>query len=154
MTEQIDTTPTDRTGWPAGPWDNEPDRHEWRDPGTGLACLARRGPLGAWCGYVAVPPGHLWHGRDYAHISVDVHGGPTYTDRCSPESGICHIPQEGEPADVWWVGFDCAHAYDIVPRMLACDMQSAVWGKGTYRDLDYVRGECERLARQVAEVAS
>lgn len=40
-----------------GPWTAEPDREEWRHS-SGLACLARRGPMGAWCGYVAVPPGH------------------------------------------------------------------------------------------------
>jgi hypothetical protein len=30
MTEQVDKTPMDRSGWPKGPWDDEPDRHEWR----------------------------------------------------------------------------------------------------------------------------
>lgn len=61
-TEKTETF-IDRTGWPSGPWDDEPDRVEWRDEATGLPCLALRNDMfGSWCGYVAVPPGHPVHG--------------------------------------------------------------------------------------------
>jgi hypothetical protein len=54
-------------------------------------------------GYVGVPPEHVVHGLDYNHnllIEVDVHGGLTYAGRL------------WEHSDWWYVGFDCAHAYD------------------------------------------
>ena len=38
----------------------------------------------------------------------------------APEkSGICHIPDQGEPDDVWWLGFDCLHGGDLAPGMMA-----------------------------------
>lgn len=56
----------DRTGWPAGPWDYEPDRDTWTDEATGLPCVAQRaGTLGHWCGYVGLPDDHPLHGCDY-----------------------------------------------------------------------------------------
>lgn len=48
----------DRENWPSGPWDDEPDELEWRDPSTQLICHAARNLLGAWCGYVGVNEDH------------------------------------------------------------------------------------------------
>lgn len=42
----------DRTGWGSGPWDNEPDRLEWKDEKTSMPCLMVRNDMGNWCGYV------------------------------------------------------------------------------------------------------
>jgi hypothetical protein len=159
---KITVTPTDRTGWRSGPWDGEPDRAEWRDEATELPCLAKRSRLGSWCGYVAVPPGHPWHGVDYDDLEgTEVHGGLTFAGECSPEHGICHVPAEGESADVWWLGFDCAHAWDLVPGLETMLDQvddrlhsRGVWSDyreiNIYRDLDYVKAECAQLAAQVA----
>lgn len=50
-------------------WDNEPDRKHWIDADTGLDCLIVRNGLGgkgALCGYVGVPKGHPWYGKDYS----------------------------------------------------------------------------------------
>lgn len=141
-----------------GPWDDEPDREESR--WCGLPVLVKRGPSGAWCGYVGVPPGHPWHGKSYGdalcghdgcyehHIDVDVHGGLTYAAPCDGNEGegICHVPHEGEPADVWWLGFDCAHAWDISPRSLKYGPPMA---DEVYRDLAYVTTEARKLAEQV-----
>jgi hypothetical protein len=88
-----------------GPWDQEPDRDLWKH--AGLACLVNRGPMGAWCGYVAVPPGHPAHRKHYNEVDVEVHGGLTYSEEC--QGVICHTPKPGEPDDVWWLGFDCGH---------------------------------------------
>ena len=57
----------DRTSWGSGPWDDEPDRVDFE--AAGMSCLLARGPTGAWCGYVAVPPGHLLHGLDCSEES-------------------------------------------------------------------------------------
>jgi len=146
----------DRTGWAPGPWDDEPDRREWRY--DGLPCLiVRSNGGGALCGYVGVPASHPWYGRGYDGIDcdVEVHGGLTYSDRCAGH--ICHVPKPGESDDVWWLGFDCAHAYDIRPAHDALnkryDIQPQRFGGDVYRDIDYVRGEVESLARQVLAAA-
>lgn len=148
----------DKSKWGPGPWQSEPDRVEWRH--LGFACLMRRQPeSGHWCGYVAVPPGHPWHGRGYSGVfdpesceyvvqplPVDVHGGLTYADKCN--GPICHVPQPGEPDDVWWLGFDCAHHRDLTPGHMAFAGPADV-----YRTADYVRAEVESLARQALEAA-
>lgn len=55
-----------RKNWPPGPWDKEPfDKMNWIDEATSLDCMMVRGPMGSWCGYVGVPPGHLFHGKQY-----------------------------------------------------------------------------------------
>lgn len=164
----------DRTGWSDGPWDTEPDRFEWYD--GDLPCLALRNRLGAWCGYVAVPPGHPWHGISYMEctkghgpdcyehsIPAEVHGGLTFADFCQPHDdetaaeAICHVPRPGEPDDVWWLGFDTAHCWDLVPGMAALDLKLGITSGpigGTYRTLDYVRAEVASLASQVRSEAA
>lgn len=148
----------DRSSWPSGPWDNEPDKTQWPDPETGLACLAvRNGSSGAWCGYVGVPEGHPFHGKDYDDIynadhDIKVHGGLTFAGPCHPSDtpgrGICHIPGEGESDNVWWLGFDCAHYRDTIPSMLGLFQN-----EGIYRTLAYVKSQCASLARQIAAAA-
>jgi hypothetical protein len=143
--------PTDyvvpKTGWPDGPWMTEPDRLEWR--AHGLLCLiVRSDSTGALCGYVGVPPGHPWHGKHNDNIEASVHGSLTYADRCA--DAICHVPMAGESDDVWWVGFDCAHAYDTMPGM----MSSRLLGLTEYCDLAYVKDQVEKLAEQARAAAT
>lgn len=126
-----------------GPWVGEPDRLEWRH--RGFPCLMLRGNprLGAWCGYVGVPPGHPWYGDSEPECAV--HGSVTYASKCAGH--VCHVPQPGESDDVWWVGFDCGHAGDIVPGM-----QLEPGGRDSYKTVAYVRAECEQLADQAASL--
>jgi len=141
----------DKTNWPRGPWDAEPDKVQWTDPATGMTCLAvRHDSSGHWCGYVGVTEGHPCFGLDYDaaydRADVEVHGGLTYASFCvedDKEHGVCHIPEPGQPDRVWWLGFDCAHSGDKSPR----------WDKsggGKYRTLDYVKQQCAELAEQLA----
>ena len=167
MTEQ-QHSPIDRTGWPPGPWDQEPDRVEFKTA-AGFPGLIVRHEIGHWCGYVAVPPGHPCHGHGYMseyekgadgwddydrpiHNPVDslsVHGGITYAEKCAGD--VCHVPEPGEPDDVFWLGFDCAHAWDLSPR----DWEHGRnWPDHHYRDAAYVRAECESLAEQLAAIVS
>lgn len=139
----------DRYGWSAGPWSDEPDR--WEGEHEGFPLLALRNQMGAWCGYAAMPLGHPWHGKDaFRDVDVDVHGGLTYGDKCS--GNICHVPKPGEPDDVWWLGFDCNHSGDVSPGMEA--MEGEHWWLrarehfASYKSLDYVQRECQRLAEQ------
>lgn len=145
-------TGTDRSGWPPGPWDGEPDRADWRH--AGLPCFAKRNQLGSWCGYAGVPPGHPFYGKHYDDVDVDVHvhGGITYARSCSGD--LCHEPAPGEPDDVWWFGFDCSHAFDLTPGIMARLQASSLWPLGErvehYWTLNEVRAETNRLAEQLA----
>lgn len=169
MNEQTWIDPNvDRSKWPAGEWDGEPDKVQWNDEATGLVCLARRNQMsGNWCGYVGVAPDHPWHGKGYDDVRnadpddeyVDVHGGLTYADACQEGSaplGICHIPEPGTPEHLWWFGFDCHHAYDQTPQDFVFAAEYAdkdcfrIRSEDTYRTLEYVKRQCRHLAAQVA----
>ena len=149
-------------GWPAGPWDGEPDKVQWPDAATGLPCLAvRNGWSGNWCGYVGVSPGHPAHGKDYddaSLYSLEAHGGVTFAGACQPgdaeDTGICHVPAPGESDGVWWFGFDCAHAWDISPGLLKLygDRAFVMAQDSTYRDLPYMQNQCAYLAAQLASM--
>lgn len=149
-----------REKWGEGPWTGEPDRVEFRH--HGYPCLLNRNPVGAWCGYVAVPPGHPWHGLEYDdvqwHYGLGVHGGLTFAGECGGH--ICHVVEPGEPDNVWWLGFDCAQAGDYVPglegllrEMRAQRGRTAPSADGVYRDIAYVTDEVRRLAESAQEAA-
>jgi hypothetical protein len=133
-----------------GPWRGEPDRVEFEH--EGFPCLLRRSEMGNWCGYVAVPPGHPAHGVSFQTLDLGVHGGLSYSAKCFAD--ICHVPKPGESDDVWWLGFDCAHGHDFIPRIhLVFEHDPAPLGVA-YRTVDYVRGEVEDLARQLREMTA
>jgi hypothetical protein len=145
-----------RETWGPGPWQDEPDLVEWRTPDGYAALIVRSGMSGALCGYVGLPPGHPLHGkpyRDLKSVELSVHGGLTYADECGGH--ICHVPQPGEPADIWWLGFDCAHFGDYDPAMRAYlrkrmgDNARPLMPGESYKPLGYVRGEVESLAAQL-----
>jgi hypothetical protein len=150
--ETKEYTTSDRKSWPDGPWMSEPDKVQWEDESTGLPCLAVRHPRsGHWCGYVGVPPGHAAHSVVWDDLhDLTVHCGVNYTKPCDPRetesAGVCHIPGPGEPHDVWWLGFDCAHSGDM--SYFLTDPEPF----GTYRTLDFVRAECQTLAAQLKEL--
>lgn len=142
-----------KSDWGVGPWENEPDKKQWQDPVTGLPCLIVRNALGALCGYVGVPSDHPLHGVHYDNVDARVHGGLTFSAGCqhSPNQahGICHLPSPGEPDDVWWFGFDCAHADDYTPKPTSVLHRFAgSWG---YRSFPFVEAEISNLARFLHE---
>ena len=139
----------DKSQWPDGPWQQEPDRVDWVH--AGMHCLAlRQGWSGHWCGYIGVPPGHPWHGKEYEAIECEVHGGLTYADACS--GPVCHTPQPGEPEHLWWLGFDCAHCDDLSPSydFNKADSDKLLRPKQSYKDISYVKTQTERLAEQAS----
>jgi hypothetical protein len=115
-----------------GPWDREPDKRIWTDEYTGLPCIAQRNYCGAWCGYVGVRYGHHWFKKPYGNVDADVHGGLTYSDTREDEA-------------VWWLGFDCSHAFDYVPGYPFRDLDAAI---DSYCTLAYVQEQCAKLALQ------
>jgi hypothetical protein len=74
------------------------------------------------------------------------------------------VPEPGETDNVWWFGFDCAHAQDYIPAMhkveielvLAIQRSNALpmWLKDKYRDQAYAMHEVEQLAEQLVARAS
>ena len=103
------------------------------------------------CGYVIVPVGHPWHGKDWADLDPDVHGGLTFADADSP------CGRDGAE-DGWWIGFDCAHCGDALDPLLMTDSQKGLaetlnyyfdsWG--AIRSQEYVEAECRSLCEQAA----
>ncbi len=138
----------DKSTWGSGPWQDEPDRIDFRH--AGFPCLMLRNPTsGNWCGYVGVPTTHPDHSRSYDDIDVDVHGGLTYAELCDGER-ICHVPEPGESDDVFWFGFDCGHCFDFSPAYYARYPHFEKIEGEVYRDVDYVRAQVESLANQLA----
>lgn len=100
--------------------------------------------LGFRCGYVRVPKGHPWHGKDYDDIGADVHGGLTFAEFDMP----CEKPGED---DAYWVGFDCAHLGDAQDPSLPAEHKMPRIGMGeTIKNQSYVEAECRRLCDQAA----
>lgn len=153
-----------REQWGDGPWQDEPDKLQWKTA-SGLPGLIVRNHSGAWCGYAGVDEKHPLYGNWYGdpadaldgvtpESKFEVHGGITYSDFCS--GTVCHVPEPGEPDNVYWFGFDCSHYMDRCPAMEAWERSMRI-GIGykteyTYRDVAYVKAEVEKLAAQLVEV--
>jgi hypothetical protein len=134
----------DRVGWAAGPWDGEPDYLAWTY--RGVHCLIVRSEIGVLCGYVAVAPGHPWHGKGRSEIDARVHDGVSYA---KPGD---HPVGEGENDSRWWVGFTCCERNDVIPQVAHLMVMR---GGREYRDVAFVRAQVERLADQaIAAVTS
>lgn len=107
-------------------------------------------------GYVKIPSDHPFFCKCYSDIDVDIHGGLTYGQ----------LENDG-----FWIGFDCAHSFDVVPSLIALRnlykkdsieefkdsieefsvKQSSVIFPKSYRNMDYVIKECKSLADQVKQ---
>jgi hypothetical protein len=145
----------DKTSWGPGPWQGEPDRVEWSDEATGIACLVVRNEVGALCGYVGVPEGHPWYGKHFSGVDAgpDVHRELSYSNECqgNPDrETVCHVAGDGEPETLWWLGFHCSYARDLSPAIFALPIKSAALSRlrthQTYVPLAYVQAQCAVLA--------
>lgn len=134
-----------------GPWLDEPDELEWLT--AGLPCVAVRNLImGHWCGYVGIPPSHPLYGKGTRFgRNLHVHGEITYASEEDPGRSVVDAVLP-EPNTVWWwLGFDCGHAYDLIPR-LEKHLNTYPYSR-TYHTLSYVREECDSLARQLRALA-
>lgn len=61
---------------------------------------------------------------------------------------ICHVAEPGEPEHVFWLGFDCAHGGDLVPKLAEHGLHCGE----VYRRIGYVKAETEWLAEQLKEM--
>ncbi|MDJ0512785.1 MAG: hypothetical protein QNJ62_05010 [Methyloceanibacter sp.] len=138
------------------------DMTELKFSAHGLPCIAKRMPrLGHWCGYVGIPEEHPLFGKGYdeANRHIQAHGGLTFAE--------AHAAME-KTDGLWWFGFDCAHSGDLVPGMDSMDfLESAIYdlasrseaidgmggdGEEVYRDINFVKAECESIAKQLAKL--
>lgn len=94
------------------------------------AYIWKNSRLGTYCGYV-----DRYHVKqDLSHL--DVHGGVTYEDE-------------------WLVGFDCNHADDLPDtdtHKEQCDYMLKYVPEATFKDIEFVKKECEKLAKQMNDV--
>lgn len=139
------------------PWLNEPDNLEFE--AHGFPCHIKRhnhrperNPkdwLGHFCAYVGIPKSHPYYGKSYDDMELEVHGGITYA-------------KEDPEKEIHWIGFDCAHFGDLIPGIFEHrqsggflhDIASEYGDAGeVYRDINYVKAECEKLAEQLRKLA-
>ncbi len=146
----LEWTNRDRSEWDESIMVGEVDKKQWADQETGLPCMIRRNSLGAWCGYVGVEEGHPAYLELFDRVDADVHCGLTYSNFCDNDadeaSGICHVAEK----QVWWLGFDCAHAWDLVPAFKKLNEHHPT--TDIYRTQAYVEAECRDLAKQLADM--
>jgi len=132
----------DRSAWPPGPWDNEPDSVSWVSA-VGLPCEMRRNGRGAWCGYVGADPKHpTWSHVDW---DLDAHRGVSWKGS-SVEFAKMYEGEGPFPMGLQWAGFHCIESGDRWPRPWK---DSPFVASDSYRDVAYVRGQCEILAAQM-----
>lgn len=166
----------DKSNWPDGPWKDEPDRLEWIDEESGYTCLILRNLRfgGTLCGYVELPRGHPYYDKNFScpekdTPEIEVHGGVTY------HGTLSNI----EKNDKMYVGFDCCHYLDYSPYehtklFFEClkkrnpkgqyfldefkkdnpfffekDRRELGW---IYKNINYVKEECARLAKQLKDL--
>jgi hypothetical protein len=135
-------------------WETEGDekQFEYKE----LQCFIWRHKLGCGhlCGYVEVKPNHPWYKQNYNYLDITVHGGITFGDTF----------HDGRFDGKWFLGFDCAHAGDLLPisrnsnifRDLAIgfgadggDYDAMRDGYETYKDMAFVEKEIHKLADQI-----
>lgn len=171
----------DKSSWPSGPWQDEPDEADWTDEVTGYFCMIRRVPwLGTLCGYVRVPDDHLLHGMDHhdkiERLSKDVELHESFGPMEVLLAALDH--EEGRvPISLalkvhgnvtwsgqcpgyegWFFGFDCSHVGDLAMLQQRSDpvmgpILSPLGEFETYRTFEYVKSECQSLAEQLLRLA-
>ena len=100
---------------------------------------------GVLCGYVTLPEGHPWIGKEYMDIDVEVHGGLSFG--CLMIRG-------------WVIGFDCAHGTDLVPsigkmnKIYGIDPQRRPANNHsiTYKNVKFVIEQCKSIVDQAIGV--
>ena len=101
------------------------------------------------CNPVTTAHPDVLHGKGYDDARTadgdwpDVHGGLTFAE---PDTDC----GKGGEDSAWWLGFDCAHAYDYQPGYARLHESFRTNMDETYRDVHYVMGQCRSLARQLA----
>lgn len=108
-----------------------------------LICVVYRAipSLGHLNGYVGIPKMHWAYGKHYDEIEdIEVHGGLTYSSHrlsCIDESVF---------GEMWWFGFDTAHAGDKRVMTPEDTMYFYLNDNDVYRDFNYVKQQVIGMA--------
>jgi hypothetical protein len=103
--------------------------------GVIISCSIHRNDLKALCGYITLTKDSSLYGVVYDELNIQVHGGLTYNGYDENEN--------------WVIGFDCAHHGDLTPYFLLNE-DFPFYSDGEYRDMQYVKSECESMAEQAS----
>lgn len=132
---------------PHRPWEGEPDNAEWEDESTGLhGRIVRNEITHTLCGYVGVTSGELV-GVDYNDLVMDDY---------SPHGGFTYSGRDGDNRNVWWFGFDTAHADDFMPglyikmRMVNHSGKASWPTTENYRTWEFVDAEIRKVVEGIA----
>lgn len=121
--------------------DKEGDELQWEytcSNGIIIHCSIHRNNVKALCGYITLTPDNTLYGIGYDDLDLQAHGGLTYNSYDNNNN--------------WVIGFDCAHYQDLSPYFLLNEEEKYSFGqRGTYRDMEYVKSECESLAEQASK---
>ena len=135
-----------------GEWVEECDYNYFKH--NGIECVIKRALFpkkyvdiygydvagGHLCGYCKLPKNHPWgECKDIWNLEINVHGGITY-----------------EKNKI--IGFDAAHFTDLVPyhrfiieEMRKKNIKCPIIFNGVYRNMEYMKEECKKLADQIVE---
>jgi hypothetical protein len=132
---------------------------------TARACMVNESHR---CGYVLIPDGHLFHGKEYNHhldksfwnkmkdeqfkgSPIDMVLAAYDNDKIGPRISYAinvhgGVTFSGQMSghEGWWFGFDCMHLDD---RSLKYDGLG-----GVFRSLEFVIDECELMAAQIQQL--
>lgn len=127
-----------------------PERVLSKGEHLGLQWVTTHNTMGYRCGYVRLPQGHPWYGLGYDDVPADCHGGITFAEADVP----CDAP--GPDVD-WWIGFDCAHAFDApdpgLPVTIGVPI-TPLYPEGVIRSQEYVEDHCRSLCEQAVAAAA
>lgn len=143
-----------------GVWTDEEDFMFWIDNYSGLPCMIiRNQSLGNLCGYVGVNKSHPFYGQSYDYVEKQTnntaHGGLTFANRFKLQRFMRLLTAEMDSKDIhkiinyWWLGFDCAHAGDLIPGMPE-EFAKISARQDTYKDFPFVIDECTALAAELS----
>lgn len=121
----------DKTAWPRGAWDLEPDELYWTDERTGLKCaIFRNRYLGYLHGYVMVPNGHRYHDVPAKDIPA-ARAEASFVSMCG-----CHTS----------IGFGCGRLGYWIPAKEGIDNEPG----SRYIGIDERRRMCAELAAELS----
>ena len=101
--------------------------------GVIISCSIHRNDLFTLCGYITLNRDNSLYGLDFNYIDISAHGGLTYQGYDKNENYV--------------IGFDCGHYGDLNPYFMINDI---VHISGKYRDMEYVKTQCESMAEQAS----
>lgn len=138
-----------KVGMVSKEWIDEPNILEFES--HGFRCFIIRNPiLLNLLGYIEIPANHPWHNKELDYLLFP-HGGITYDSAFHPSGNA--TPQYIAPGKNRWIGFDCAHAQDLIPGLTM--FRTEIPGFPiTYKNIEFVKLELSKMAEVLAGAVS